>query len=47
MKAFYSRLEQAEQKQDARFAQLAKVCQAKLSDILAKDALLPWTWWAG
>lgn len=47
MKDFYSRLVQAEQKQDARFTQLVRVCHAKLGEILANDALEPWTWWTG
>ena len=45
MKEFYDQLMQAEQQQDARLSQLAKVCTAELSDILANNALDPWSWW--
>jgi len=45
MKEFYDRLQQAEQKQDARLTQLAKVCKTELSDILANNSLDPWSWW--
>jgi len=47
MKAFYSRLKKADQMEDARLANLAKVCSADLSEILANNALDPWTWWTG
>jgi len=45
MKEFYDQLKQAEQTQDARLSQLAKVCKAELSDVQAKNLLDPWTWW--
>jgi hypothetical protein len=45
MKNFYSQLEQAEQKKDARLSQLAQVCNATLSDIRANEELEPWSWW--
>lgn len=47
MKDFYIRLEQAEQKKDARLSQLAQVCKATLSDIRANEVLEPWVWWTG
>ncbi len=47
MKDLYNRLEQAEQKKNARFVKLAKVCKADLSDILANNWLESWSWWTG
>lgn len=47
MKDCYNRLEQAEQKKNARLVKLAQVGKADLSNILPNNSLEPWSWWTG
>jgi hypothetical protein len=47
MKAFYSQLEKADEKSDARLAQLAEVRKADLGIVQSTEALSPWDWWTG
>jgi hypothetical protein len=47
MKAFYSQLEKADEKSDARMTQLAKIRDADLKLVQNTEALDPWEWWTG
>ncbi|MBG0784295.1 MAG: hypothetical protein H0S79_04260 [Anaerolineaceae bacterium] len=47
MKAFYEKLQKAEQSKDERIAKLAKVCTMDLHEVQKNQSLEEWDWWTG
>ena len=47
MKAFYEKLQAAEQSKDERISKLAKVCKMDFKEVQKNQSFGDWTWWTG